>query len=164
MVEQWWRSWWWCDNHGDQVLGLEKKQEKNKKLKAKVKLDRNFLVWWWRHLTSVITFRIDSCTIKRGETRIEMQLSKWSWDRWHYSKWRSNDEDHDDGVTMAMIKCLDLEKKKEKNKKLKAKVKFDRSFLVWWSRHLASVITFMLDSHTIKRGETRIEMQLSKCH
>jgi hypothetical protein len=30
-----------------------------------------------------------------------------------------------------MIKCLDLEKKKEKNKKLKAKVKFDRSFLVW---------------------------------
>ena len=25
-------------------------------------------------------------------------------------------EDHDDGVTMVMIKCLDLEKKKEKNK------------------------------------------------
>jgi hypothetical protein len=31
-------------NHGDQVLDLEKKKEKNKKLKAKVKLDRNFLV------------------------------------------------------------------------------------------------------------------------
>ena len=41
---------------------------------------------------------------------------------WYYSKWWSNGEDHDDGVTMVMIKCLDLEKKKEKNKKLKAKV------------------------------------------
>ena len=59
------------DGHDDQVLGLEKKKEKNKKLKAKVKLDRSFLVWWSRHLASVITFRIDSRTIKRGETRIE---------------------------------------------------------------------------------------------
>ena len=32
---------------------------------------------------------------------------------------------------MVMIKCFDLEKKKEKNKELKAKVKLDRSFLVW---------------------------------
>ena len=32
---------------------------------------------------------------------------------------------------MVMLKCLGLEKKKEKNKKLKAKVKLDRSFLVW---------------------------------
>ena len=32
---------------------------------------------------------------------------------------------------MMIIKCLDLEKKKEKNKRLKAKVKLDRSFLVW---------------------------------
>ena len=40
-------------------------------------------------------------------------------------------EDHvDGGVTMVMIKCLDLKKKKEKNKKLKAKVKLDRSFFV----------------------------------
>ena len=40
-------------------------------------------------------------------------------------------KDHvDGGVTMVMIKCLDLEKKKKK-KKLKAKVKLDRSFLVW---------------------------------
>ena len=45
-----------------------------------------------------------------------------------YSKRWSNCEDHDDGVIMVMIKCLDLEKKKEKNKKLKAKVKLDRSF------------------------------------
>ena len=37
-------------------------------------------------------------------------------------------EDHDDGVTMVMIKCLDLEKKKEKNKKLKAKVKLIGAF------------------------------------
>ena len=33
------------DGHGDQVLGLEKKKEKNKKLKNKVNLDRSFLVW-----------------------------------------------------------------------------------------------------------------------
>ena len=33
------------DGHDDQVLSLEKKKEKNKKLKAKVKLDRSFLVW-----------------------------------------------------------------------------------------------------------------------
>jgi hypothetical protein len=33
------------DGHGDQVLGLEKKKEKNKKLKTNVKLDRSFLVW-----------------------------------------------------------------------------------------------------------------------
>jgi hypothetical protein len=32
-------------DHVDQVLGLKKKKEKNKKLKAKVKLDRSFLVW-----------------------------------------------------------------------------------------------------------------------
>ena len=31
--------------HGnDQMLGLEKRRKKNKKLKAKVKLDRSFLV------------------------------------------------------------------------------------------------------------------------
>ena len=27
-----------------------------------------------------------------------------------------------------------------------------------------SVIIFRFDSHTIKRGETRIEIRLSKCH
>ena len=32
---------------------------------------------------------------------------------------------------MVIIKCLDLEKKRKKIKKLKAKVKLDRSFLVW---------------------------------
>ena len=51
-----------------------------------------------------------------------------------------------------MIKCLDLKNKKEKNKKLKTKVKLNMSFLVWWSRHLASVITFRIDGRTIKRG------------
>ena len=51
-----------------------------------------------------------------------------------------------------MIKWLDLEKKKEKHKKLMAKVKLNRSFLVWCSRNIASVITFRIDSCTIKRG------------
>jgi hypothetical protein len=40
----------------------------------------------------------------------------------------ANGEDHDDGVTMVMIKSSDLEKEKEKNKKFKAKVKLDKSF------------------------------------
>ena len=68
------------------------------------------------------------------------------------------------GEATVKIMMMDLEKKKEKNKKLKAKVKFDRSFLVWWSRHLVSVITFMIDSRTIKWGESRIKMRLSKYH
>ena len=34
-------------------------------------------------------------------------------------------------MAIIMIKRSGLEKKKEKNKKLKAKVKPDRSFLVW---------------------------------
>jgi hypothetical protein len=35
-------------------------------------------------------------------------------------------------VVMSMvIKCSGFEKKKEKNKKLRAKIKLDRSFLVW---------------------------------
>ena len=43
----------------------------------------------------------------------------------------ANEDHDDDGVTMVMIKCLDLEKKKEKNKKAQGKDIFDRSFLFW---------------------------------
>ena len=57
---------------------------------------------------------------------------------------------------------LGLEKE-EKNKKFKAKVKLDRSFSGLVIKTL-SVITFMIDIRTIKRGETRIEIRLSKCH
>ena len=59
---------------------------------------------------------------------------------------------------------LGLEKKKEKNKKLKAKEKFDRSFFGLVIETLSECITFMIDSRTIKRVETRIKMRLSKCH
>ena len=52
---------------------------------------------------------------------------------------------------MVMIKCSGLEKKKEKNKMLKAKV-ISIGALVWWLRHLASVIIFRIDGRTIKRG------------
>ena len=65
---------------------------------------------------------------------------------------------------MVMIKCLDLEKKRETNEKLKAKVKLIEAFRFKRSRHLASVFIFRIDSRTIKRGETDIEMRLSKCH
>ena len=47
------------------MFGLEKKKEKNKKLKAEVKLIGAF---WFKVIE---TLKIDSRTIKRGETRIE---------------------------------------------------------------------------------------------
>jgi hypothetical protein len=66
-------------------------------------------------------------------------------------------------IAMVMIKCSGLKKKKEKQK-AQGKGDINRSFLVWRSRHLASVTTFRIDSCTIKRGETRREMRLSKCY
>ena len=67
-------------------------------------------------------------------------------------------------MAMVMIECSGLEKKKEKNKKAQGKGIFDRSFLFWHSRHQVGVSVFRIDSRTIKRGETRCEMRLSKCH
>ena len=67
-------------------------------------------------------------------------------------------------MAMVMIKCSGLEKKKEKNKKAQGKCIFDRSFLFWHSRHQVGVSVFRIDSHTIKRGKTRCEMRISKCH
>jgi hypothetical protein len=67
-------------------------------------------------------------------------------------------------VVMAMvIKYLAWKRRKRKTKSSRQRYS-GRSFLVWRSRHLASVITFRNDSRTIKRGETHIETQLSKCH
>ena len=54
-------------------------------------------------------------------------------------------------MDMVMIKCWGLQNKKEKNKKLKAKVISIGAFVFCRSRLLASVITFMIDSRTIKR-------------
>jgi hypothetical protein len=64
-----------------------------------------------------------------------------------------------------MIKCSNLEKKKEKNKnQVLIKAKVSNRFLLWHSRHQVGVSVFRIYSHTIKRGETHREMQLSKCH
>ena len=63
-------------------------------------------------------------------------------------------------MAMVMIKCSGLEKKKEKNKKAQVKGIIDRSFLFRHSRHQVCVTVFRIDSHTIKRGETRIKMWL----
>ena len=52
-----------CDD--DQVLNLEKKKEKNKTLWRSRKGINRVLFRWSRH-ESVITFRVDSRTIKRG--------------------------------------------------------------------------------------------------
>ena len=59
---------------------------------------------------------------------------------------------------------LGLGKRRKKNKKLKAKVKLDRSFFVLVIETLSECDTFRIDSHTIKRGKTHIEIRLSKCH
>ena len=56
--------------------GLEKKKEKNKKAQGKGIFDRSFLFWHSRHQVGVSVFRIDTCTIKWGETHIKMRLSK----------------------------------------------------------------------------------------
>ena len=56
--------------------GLEKKKEKNKKAQGKCIFDRIFLFWHSRHQVGVSVFRIDSHTIKMGETYHEMRLSK----------------------------------------------------------------------------------------
>jgi hypothetical protein len=55
---------------------LEKKKEKNKIAQCKGIFDRSILFCHSRHQMGVSGFRIDSCTIKRGETLREMRLSK----------------------------------------------------------------------------------------
>ena len=67
-------------------------------------------------------------------------------------------------MAMVMIKCSSLEKKKEKNKMAQAKGILNRSILFYHSRHQMGVSGFRIDSRTIKRGDTHIEMRLSKCH
>jgi len=69
----------------------------------------------------------------------------------------------EDGHVMMVIK-LQLRKEERENKMAQSKCIFDRSILFWHSRHLVGVSVFRIDSHTIKRDETRLEMQLSKCH
>ena len=107
------------------------------------------LVWFWwidETLSANLVYLSDhkiGSTIPSGEAMAKIMTMVMAW-------WWS--------------KGSNLEKKKEKNKRLKAKVQIVGAILFRWSRHLASVITFRLHSHTIKRGETRIEMRLSKCH
>ena len=57
------------DGHGDdQVLKLgEKKKQKNKMAQGKGIFDRSILFYHSRHQVGVSGFRIDSCTIKKGE-------------------------------------------------------------------------------------------------
>jgi hypothetical protein len=35
VMEQWWRSWWWCGGHDDQVLGLGKEKREKQKAQGK---------------------------------------------------------------------------------------------------------------------------------
>jgi hypothetical protein len=55
-------------------------------------------------------------------------------------------------------------KRRKKKQKAQGKGIIDRSILFWRSRHLESVVTFRIDSRTIKMGETYHGMRLSKCH
>ena len=75
------------------------------------------------------------------------------------------DEDHDDGGGHGDDQVLGIGKEeREKQKWAQGKGDIHRAILFWWSKHLVCVIIFRIDSRTIKRGETRIGMQLSKCH
>ena len=66
------------EGHGDdQVLGLGKEKREKQKAQGKGIICRSILFWWSTHLESVTTFRINSHTIKRGETHIKMQVSKY---------------------------------------------------------------------------------------
>ena len=67
-------------------------------------------------------------------------------------------------MAMVMIKVLRFGKEEREKQKAQGKGIIDRSFCFWLSRHLVSVITFRIDSRTIKRGESHIEMRLSKRH
>jgi hypothetical protein len=66
--------WWWWSSYK-----LEKEERKNKKAQGKGIIDRSLLFWHSRHQVGVSVFRIDSRTIKRGETRHEIRLSKCHW-------------------------------------------------------------------------------------
>ena len=58
---------------------------------------------------------------------------------------------------------LGLEKKREKQK-AQGKGINGRSHFVLVIKPLSECDHIMIDSRAIKRGETRIEMRLSKCH
>ena len=59
---------------------------------------------------------------------------------------------------------LELGKEEREKQKAQGKGTNSRSHFVLVIETLASVITFRIDSRTIKRGKTHIEMRLSKCH
>ena len=63
-----------------------------------------------------------------------------------------------------VIKCSGLEKEEREKQKAQGKGINGRSHFVLVIETLSGVITFRIDSRTIKRGETRIEIQLLKCH
>ena len=65
---------------------------------------------------------------------------------------------------MVMIKCSKLGKEEREKRKAQGKGILDRSFLFWHSRHQVGVSVFRIYSDTIKRGETRCEIWLLKCH
>ena len=56
---------------GDQAPNLEKKKEKNKMAQGKDIFDRSILFCHSRHQVGVSRFRIDSRTIKRGESQLK---------------------------------------------------------------------------------------------
>ena len=73
-------------------------------------------------------------------------------------------DDHVMVEAMVMIKCSKLGKEERKIKWAQGKGIFDRNFLFWHSRYQVGVSVSRIDSRTIKRGETRRQMRLSKCH
>ena len=74
---KWWRSWWWWwPLWWSSARAWKRRKSKTKRAQGKGEIHRAMLFWWSRHLVGMIIFRIDSRTIKRGETHREMRLSK----------------------------------------------------------------------------------------
>jgi hypothetical protein len=72
-------------------------------------------------------------------------------------------DDHDDDGGHGDDQVLQTwKRRKRKTKWALGKGIFDRTILLWWSRHLVIVITFRIDSRTIKRSETRRENTVIK--
>ena len=107
------------------------------------------LVWFWwidETLSANLVYQSDyeiGSTIPSNEAIVKIMMMVMPW--WWSSAWT-------------------WKRSKRKTESSRQRWNLIGAFSFWWSRHLVTVITFKIDSRSIKRDETRIEIRLSKCH
>ena len=107
------------------------------------------LVWFWWIYETLSANRVHlsdhetGSIIPSGEAMVKIMMMMMAW--WWSNTWT-------------------WKSRKRKTKSSRQRWNLIGAFSFWWSRHLVSVITFRIDSRTIKMGETRTKMRLSKCH